>query len=166
MLQASLNIGASQSDLFDSDGQNSALSSQNQGSGNNSSIDQLAQLFVGLLMAAAALSGQGQNGDSTSGNSNGGSSLGGTQGQSDSSLNEMMKTLLSALTQGDSGSNPSTVGSNQASSAGTTGQLAAQSDQLLKDAGTGSMQTALDQQQTVEHSSTAVLNRSHKVCLD
>ncbi|WP_342607105.1 pectate lyase [Vibrio tritonius] len=144
MLQASLNIGASQSDLFDSDGQNSALSSQNQGSGNNSSIDQLAQLFVGLLMAAAALSGQGQNGDSTSGNSNGGSSLGGTQGQSDSSLNEMMKTLLSALTQGDSGSNPSTVGSNQASSAGTTGQLAAQSDQLLKDAGTGSMQTALD----------------------
>ena len=143
MLQASLNISASQSDLFGSDGQNSALSSQGQGSGNNSSIDQLAQLFVGLLMAAAALSGQGQNGDSTSGNSNGGSSLGGTQGQGDSSLNEMMKTLLSALTQGDSGSNPSAVGSNQASSTGTTGQLAAQSDQLLKDAGTGSMQTAL-----------------------
>ena len=143
MLQASLNISASQSDLFGSDGQNSALSSQGQGSGNNSSIDQLAQLFVGLLMAAAALSGQGQNGDSTSGNSNGGSSLGGTQGQGDSSLNEMMKTLLSALTQGDSGSNPSAVGANQASSAGTTGQLAAQSDQLLKDAGTGSMQTAL-----------------------
>lgn len=143
MLQASLNISASQSDLFGSDGQNSALSSQNQGSGNNSSIDQLAQLFVGLLMAAAALSGQGQNGDATSGNSNGGSSLVGTQGQGDSSLNEMMKTLLSALTQGDSGSNPSAVGANQASSAGTTGQLAAQSDQLLKDAGTGSMQTAL-----------------------
>ncbi|WP_068713854.1 pectate lyase [Vibrio tritonius] len=143
MLQASLNIGASQSDLFSSDGQNSALSSQNQGSGNDSSIDQLAQLFVGLLMAAAALSGQGQNSDSTGGNSNGGSSLGGTQGQGDSSLNEMMKTLLSALTQGDSGSNPSAVGANQASSTGTTGQLAAQSDQLLKDAGTGSMQTAL-----------------------
>ncbi|WPC72821.1 pectate lyase [Vibrio porteresiae] len=143
MLQASLNISASQSDLFGSDGQNSARSSQGQGSGNNSSIDQLAQLFVGLLMAAAALSGQGQNGDSTSGNSNGGSSLGGTQGQGDSSLNEMMKTLLSALTQGDSGSNQSAVGSNQASSTGTTGQLAAQSDQLLKDAGTGSMQTAL-----------------------
>lgn len=156
MLQASLNIGASQSDLFDSDGQNSTLSSQNQGSGNNSSIDQLAQLFVGLLMAAAALSGQGQNGDSTSGNSNGGSSLGGTQGQGDSGLNEMMKTLLSALTQGDSASNPSAVGSNQAStnfgnsvntgassSTGTSGQLAVQSDQLLKDAGTGSMQTAL-----------------------
>lgn len=60
MLQASLNISASQSDLFGSDGQNSARSSQGQGSGNNSSIDQLAQLFVGLLMAAAALSGQGQ----------------------------------------------------------------------------------------------------------